>query len=165
MTTTLDLSDLTDDGDLMELPDGRTLRLRVEVDMDYDPFVDMDYYGKIASLDRYGRQRPEGFTGNAEKLSIFNDVIWWEPPTGPDFGVKRSDPGFKEFRSLVQDLASFGGKVVTVEVLDGKDAYGRPIVVGVASLGGIDSLENGYLAEVVKELVDEALAENHLAKL
>lgn len=156
MMATLDLDQLRDDGDTIDLPDGRTLRLRIQPD-DVNPFEDNpESYGRLARVEIWDRDgmragRPEGFDGAAEKLSIFNDVVWWQPPKD----VKRSDPGFREFRNLIRDLASFGSHYVSLEVLDGTDAYNRPIVVNVAGLGGVDSLENGYLAEVVRDLADE----------
>lgn len=102
-----------------------------------------------------GREiRPAGFTGNAEKLHYGQRAyypIWWEPPKD----IKRSDPTFSKFRQIVQDLLDFGYKGVILEVLEGKDAYRRDIVTKSASLWGIDSLENGYLLEVVAELAAE----------
>ena len=151
----IDLTSLTDDGDTLDLEDGRTLRLRIELDF-IDPFEEFDAYGKVAA-NTYnsltGRsQRPEGFDGNAEKITVYNDVLWWQPPPGaPDRGT----PEFAKFRQLVSDLASWGMKIVFLEVLSGLDAYRQPIVVDVASLGGIDSLEDGYVHEVVSELAAE----------
>jgi hypothetical protein len=149
-----ELADLYNDGDTVELGDGRELRLRIEPD-DINPFDEFDTYGKIAWSGRvndYGyEQRPAGFDGNAERITILNDRVWWQPPAD----VKRSDPHFRELRALVSDLASFGCVGVSLELLEGEDAYGRPIVRRVASLWGIDSLANGYLAEVVSELAAE----------
>jgi hypothetical protein len=146
-----DLTALTDHGDTVELEDGRTLRLLIRPDEYNNPFDVYDCYGKVAPLDRHNRQRPDGFDGNAEKLTIFNDVIWWQPPAD---APQRGTEEFAKFRSLIIDLASWGAKVVTLEILDGIDAYGRPIVVAVANLAGIDSLEDGYLAQVVSELYE-----------
>ena len=67
----------------------------------------------------------------------------------------RGTPEFAEFRRLVLDLLEYGYKGVTLELCDGTDAYGRPVVRDVASLWGIDSLDNGYLAEVISELAGE----------
>jgi len=150
-----DLSTLTMDWDTLDLEDGRVLRLRIEPD-DVNPFEDNpDFYGRIASTERNretGRsQRPDGFDGNAEKLSIYNDVIWWQPPKD----VKRTSEHFAGFRDFIRELASFGSHYVALEILEGEDAYHRPIVVNVASLGGIDSLDGGYLEQVVTELAAE----------
>ena len=132
------------------------LRLKIEADQDAS-INDFDCYGKV-NTDRlrtndYGYQmRPDGFTGNAERLYYGNDgPWWWEPPTD----VKRSDPGFRAFRDTVRELLAFGFKGVILELCEGDDAYGRAIVRNTASLWGCDSLENGYLLEVVGELVTE----------
>lgn len=153
-----DLSGLQDDGDTLDLGDGRTLRLRIEPDF-IDPFVEYETYGKVQVADnrsggRYAT-RPKGFDGNSEKLHIGNNgPFWWQPPDD----VKRTDDGFRKLRSLVIDLLERGMYVVLLEVLQGTDAYRRPIVVSVASLGGIDSLHNGYLAEVLGDLYAEVQA-------
>lgn len=156
--TTPDLSQLTDSGDILDLDDGRRLRLLIEPD-DIDPFAEFDVYGKAASVggrtNDYGYHvRPHGFNGNAEKIWISGDQVWWQPPDD----VKRTDEGFDEFRSHVIELLTFGMTGVVLEVLQGEDAYSRPIVVKVASLWGIDSLDNGYLAEVLGELYEEVMS-------
>jgi hypothetical protein len=151
-----DLTALTDDGDTVDLEDGRTARLLISPD-DINPFDEFDCYGKVSPIARrsmdQGLPRPPGFDGNAEKLyACGTDAFWWQPPAD---GPKRGTEEFAQERRLVIDLASWGMKRVALEILDGTDAYGRPIVVNVASLGGIDSLEDGYLAEVVSELAAE----------
>jgi hypothetical protein len=95
--------------------------------------------------------RPDDFDGNAEKLWLSSDFVWWQPP--PD--VPRTSEHFAAFRSQVRSLAEYGYCGVIVELLDGEDAYHRPIVREVASLWGIDSLDNGYLREVVGDLLSE----------
>jgi hypothetical protein len=147
----IDIEALTSDGDVIDLPDGRKLRLRVEHD-DQDPFGEYETYGKVEAgvrNDYTNDGRPSGFDGNSEKLA---QKVWWQPPAG---APQRGTEEFRRFRSLVIDLLNYGMHGVTLEVLDGKDAYRRPIVVQVANLGGIDSLEDGYLADVVKELAEE----------
>lgn len=156
--TAPDLSQLSDDGDTVELENGRTLRLRIQHD-EVDPFEQNDCYGKVTSVESgprndYGyRDRPDGFDGSAEKLWLPQNcgVVWWQPPTD----VKRTDEGFTKLRDLVMDLAAFGSHVITLELLEGVDAYRRPIVTQAAGLGGVDSLDGGYLAEVVSELAAE----------
>jgi len=159
-----DASDMTDDGDTVELFDGTTLRLRIEADQDYNGFDEADCYGRIG-IDRadyyYGRaRRPEGFDGNAEKVSTIGGPMWWQPPTD----VKRTDEGFAALRSLVSDLASFGWHIITVEHCEGVDAYGRGIVRGVASLGGIDSVDDATVRDIVADLIDEATADASVAR-
>jgi hypothetical protein len=160
--TKLDLSSLTDDGDTLELDDGRTLRLKIEVDQDTSIGDFPDCYGRLTEervrMNEYGwYARPSDMSGNAEKLWYGNDgPWWWEPPTD----VKRSDPVFKSLRDNVRELLAFGFKGVILELLQGEDAYHRPIVVESASLWGIDSLDNGYIHEVVSELADELEVSN-----
>ena len=153
----IDLADLTADGDTVDLADGRTLRLRIETDMD-TTINDSDTYGKS---ERYchdywrdGRTlRPDDFTGNAEKVQVDRgDWIWWEPPAD---GPKRGTPEFRKFRSLVADLLSRGFYVVTLELCAGIDAYNWRIVVDVASLGGVDSVDGENLAFVLPDLLSE----------
>ena len=57
------------------------------------------------------------------------------------------------------DLCEFGFVVVTLELCDGTDAYGRPIVVKAESLGGNewDCMSEPYGAELVADLVTELL--------
>jgi len=151
---------LADHNDTYELPDGSALRLRIDHDEFYDPFADTDSYGRIRGAEEYalrnrdtGRyERPRDMNGNAEKLSVGRsaDGWWWQPPAD---GPKRGTPEFAKLRALVCDLLEFGCSVVAVEMLRGEDAYGQPIVVQVAAIGGVDSIADGYLAEVVSDLL------------
>lgn len=152
------LTELTDDGDTILLPNGRQLRLRIERDP-HTTFEDYDCYGAVGygETDRNtGRpRRPSGFDGNAEKMSVDRgEPVWWQPPRG-DYEVKRTDPAFPAFREQVRRLAESGWSVVVLEVLDGTDAYGRPIVVDVASLGAVDDVSPAYLPDLLGEMVDE----------
>jgi len=161
----LDLSELAEDGDTLKMDDGRMLRLRIRVDQDTE-VQNEEFYGEFSwarndpnYVGAYNTHRPTGFDGNAEKLSTYHgDSYWWQPPRGDyEMTCKRGSPEFAEFRQNVKALVEWGFKGVVLELLDGTDGYGRPIVVEVASLWGIDSLENGYLAEVVSDLVGEVL--------
>lgn len=149
---------LTSDRDCYALPDGRYLRLRIQPDDDYNPFDEVDCYGRVSHVDNHRDRttgwtlRPDGFDGNAEKVWAMHDNYWWQPPAD---GPRRGTDEFRKLRQLVCDLIAFGGQVVTVELLRGTDAYGRSIVRDVASLGGIDSLADGYLAEVVSDLIGQ----------
>jgi len=155
------VDDLAEDGDCHDLDDGRTLRLRIQPDEDFDPFLETDHYGDIVHVEdrslrnrETGRyERPARFDGNAEKLDASrSDQVWWQPPAD---GPKRGTPEFAAFRTFVEELLQRGCYVVTVEVLCGEDAYGHPIVVDVASLGGIDSFADGYLATIVTDLISD----------
>lgn len=150
-----DLATLTDNGSTLDLEDGRKLRVLIASD-DINPFDEYECYGKVSSVhhNRDRDERPRDFNGNAEKLWASGDQYWWQPPND----VKRSDPEFRKFRSLVIDLLAFGMTYVALEVLQGEDAYHQPIVVKVAGLGGIDSLGNGYLEEVLGDLYAEVMA-------
>jgi hypothetical protein len=155
--TKLDLSSLTDDGDALELEDGRVLRLKIEVDQDTSISDFPDCYGRLTeervrNNDLGWPARPSDMTGNAEKIWYGNDgPWWWEPPVD----VKRTDPVFKSLRDNVRELLAFGFKGVTLELLSTCDGCHRSQVDSSASLWGIDSLDNGYIHEVVSELADE----------
>jgi hypothetical protein len=158
--TKLDLSSLEDDGDTLDLADGRTLRLKIGVDTDAS-INDSDCWGKVYDGPALRRNdmgyypRPDGFTGNAERLWYGNDgPWWWEPPAD----IKRGTPAFDEMRQQVRELLAWGFKVVTLELPSTCDRCGRSQVVESASLWGIDSLDNGYIHEVVSELADELIA-------
>jgi len=152
----LDLSSLEDDEDTLELPDGRVLRLKIEVDQDAS-INDFDFYGKVSTehwnTTDYGyKTRPSDMTGNAEKLWYGNyGPWWWEPPAD----VKRTDTHFPALRDSVRELLAFGFRGVILELCEGTDYYDELIVINSASLWGIDSLDNGYIHEVVRELADE----------
>ena len=145
------LDELQDDGDVIKLADGRSLRLRIEVDQDAS-INDFDCYGKVEWTRRndYGSVRPDGFSGRARIIDTdYPDNLWWEPYEElTDEQIRREMP-------RISDLVRYGFKGVILELLDGTDSYGRPIVVNHASLWGIDSLDNGCLAEVIGELVQE----------
>lgn len=151
------LDALDKDGAEVDLEDGRTVRLSIQQDIDSDPRDDEFFgtYSKYAyDYSRDGKTpRPDGFDGNAEKIEVAQGYwVWWQPPKD---GPKRDTPEFREMRQAVLDLWHMGYVSVVLEITKDKDAYHRPIVVDVASLSGIDSLENGYLREVVGELLAE----------
>lgn len=160
MTTTLDLTALREDGDTLDIGRGRSLRLVVSPDFDTD-INDFDFYGKIGqpetrrSSDWTGRKyRPQGFTGNAEILHGGQRSyvpVWWEPPAD----VKRGTPEFARLRETVSDLLNFGFHCVKVELLEGRDAYGRPIVKDFEVIGGVDSLDGneGLIADLVAQVL------------
>jgi hypothetical protein len=144
---TLDLSSLTDNGDTLDLGDGRTLRLLIKPDEDAS-INDYDADGRVDA----SKERPADFDGNAEKLHMGDYTLWWQPPAD---SPKRGTPEFEEMRRHVLELIEFGFYGVVLEVLQGTDAYDRPIVTHSASLWAIESLERDYLATVVGELATE----------
>ena len=150
---------LTDDGDTVE-HDGRTYRLRVEPDFD-TRVNDFDCYGRTEHYShdyRYRRdtQRPADMDGNAEKLDFHDGWIWWQPPTR-ECGLQRDEPGFDKMREQVLDIVRWGFQVLILEQLDpDPDAYGRPVVRHVASVGGVEPFTSGeYLAGIVADLAWE----------
>lgn len=160
MTTTPDLTDLDHDGATVDLPDGRTLRVRVETDHD-TTIDDFDCYGQTAWVE-YDRDtgsaspRPDGFDGRARKLHAYGgDAFWWQPPF--DMGMADDPETVRKNADLVVDLVSFGFKGVILEMLDGEDAYGSPIVRGVASVWGVDDTAEEYVRDLVGELATELL--------
>lgn len=167
MTLADALADLTQDGDTIEMGDGRTLRLRIEQDecQVSDLWPD-DCYGAVAYAENspsgyrdYPRDRPEGFDGNAEKLHVGRgyDAWWWQPPAD----IRRGTDTFTMQRRLVSDLLEYGFYSVGIELLDGTDAYRRPIVANAAWLGGIEPNPSAsYLAEVISDLVAELEIDN-----
>lgn len=162
-----DLEGLTEDGDEIELTGGRKLRLRTESD-ETDP-RDMlgDFYGDVEYVDemrtRNGEHapRPDGYNGNAEILRFGSPPngapvqVWWQPPTD----VKRGTDAFRELRSGLVEILQWGYSSVGLEILEGVDAYRRPIVTATAWLGGVEPSafegDRGYLAEIVRDLALE----------
>ena len=156
------IAELTGDGDTFELEDGRTLRLKVEPDDDssiMDEQGEGVWCGRLAWVNRdrwtgHDAPRPDGFDGRARKLQRNSgDPIWWQPPEDLD-----ADNIVAMSKTLL-DLLEYGYCGVIVELCDGEDAYHRPIVVKTASLWGIEPFpDKDYLAEVVRELVEEVLS-------
>lgn len=153
MTTRDDIINaLNHDGATYEDSSGRSWSLSIERD-DVPPMEminDVDCWGRLEWTDRDPNtgydKRPAGFTGAAHKLNIYGyateGTIWWEPPADVD---PAAIPALKaEVTRLLED----GFVIVDVRV-DGH----------AASLCGIDTVEDGYLAVIVAEHVDEILAE------
>lgn len=138
------------DGGSIELDDGRIIRAKVVPD-EIASISDSDCYGKVSWVDRWNSQavRPDEFDGKACKMWTQHDQYWWQPPE--DVPTE----SLQELKNLVSDLMSYGFSGVVVELCSGVDAYNRPIVVDVRSLWGIDSVGNGYMGEVVSDLVSE----------
>lgn len=160
MPTTIDLTALAADGDTLDLADGSTLRLRIDPDLD-TTILDMDCYGTFAEVRRgayshHDAPRPRGFDGRARKLRFGRsyDAIWWQPH--PDDLITDADRAAEAQRII--RLLEDGFVTVTVERCQGADAYGRPIVIAVASLGGIEACaDEDYLAEIVSDLAHDLL--------
>lgn len=156
---------LADDGDTFELPDGRKLRLKVEPDdITFDSLDEMgDCYGATAWVQRsrdfiYDEPRPAGFDGCAEKLHLpSGGRVWWQPDPNGGAESRYKDPeGFKAFRQQVIDILEYGFRGYIIEVLDGEDAYARPIVREVASIWSVEPFaDRGYVRSLVSDLLAE----------
>lgn len=161
-TSTIDqaaiVAALTDHGDTFELPDGRTLRLKVE----HDPYTSiMDEQGEGVWCGRlewddsrtenaYGyRMRPDGFTGRAEVISRDRDArLWWEVPGDIVIGSDHH----RTFRQTILELLEYGYKMVTVELCEECD-HGGEHVVNFDTVGGCDSVYPELVADLVSEVL------------
>lgn len=157
MMATLDLDDLRSDGDVVDLPDGRKLRLRIEPDEDAS-INDYDSDGRIEwTRDTWrGSVRPDGFNGAARIIERDGgSSLWWQPPGLDITGTPWDAATFRAEETRIRELARYGFSVVILEVLEGTDAYGRPVVANFASLGAVDGATGDYLAEIVRDLAGE----------
>ena len=151
----MELDKLRTDGDTIDLNDGRVLRLRIEVDQNSTVEDSPDLYGLVGwsttDRDTGHQRRPSNMNGSAEILRRDGHAsLWWQAPADIT-----DDKARRELRALVADLCDYGFKGVVLELCEGEDHYGAPIVRDSASLWGIDSLEDGYLLTVVGELWGE----------
>lgn len=157
-----DLAEL-DPGELLPIGDGVSVRYLTEVD-DFSTVNDFDYLGRIAPVERdryYGvyphAPRPDGFDGSAKILTINGEATWWQPPTG---WHTTTDETKRAVLDTLYRIIESGFQVVTVEVVEGNDHYGRPIVRNAYSLCGVEPWaynDRGSLVEVLCDLVGEVL--------
>ena len=119
---------------------------------DWTTLGDEDWYGRVEYRDDRDarRARPEGFDGAARKIDLRNGFLWWQPPADAI-----ADPDLlRTMRAAVRDIAEYGYKVATVELLAPEpDHYGRPIVVNAASVGGIEPFDE--IGHLVRDLIGE----------
>lgn len=156
MTGLVDIehSNLDHDGAVLELGEGRALRVRIEPDPDYS-INDYDSDGKVAVVTRdrdrcCDAPRPAGFNGRARKLWTYDGYrFWWQPYE------ELTDAQIVADVERIRELMTFGFHGVILELCDGVDHYGRPIVRDAASLWGIDSTDPAYVRDVVADLVTE----------
>jgi len=148
----MDKTMLRSDGDTLELRDGRTLRLRVTPDEFYGIDDELDYLGRVEWVrsNDYGSVRPDWANGNAEVIDRgYYQRLWWQPPSD----VVRGTDEFKNLRRLVMDTLTYGYSVYTLEVCEGRDAYGQRIVVNMESLGGVAPIWDAtYVDSIVHDL-------------
>lgn len=149
----------TEDREIVELPDGRALRLLIECDED-TTINDYDCYGRVAWVgrDRYTglpSNRPDDFDGRARKLWTRSDAFWWQPPADV------ADADLLAMSRHVADLMEYGFHVYVVELLgeeDDADFYGRrPVLDVLGALGGVDTTDSAYVQEIVGGIVAEGL--------
>lgn len=162
METTLErLGDLATTGTL-DIGGGFTLRFRQEPD-EFTTMNDFDCYGRTewSPNNRYtgNTHRPDGFDGMAEKLvTDRGNTLWWQPPAGckDDRRQWHTDKTYQRaMRQTVRDIVEYGFVSYVVELVNGTDAYGRPIVVDFACVGGVEpfaEIDLGCLDDVVAQL-------------
>lgn len=126
------------DEKIVELPDGRSIRLRIDYDTDTCIGDFIDCYGRVEHVRRgyIGHtERPDWADGAAKKIWAWNDCYWWRPPSD----ILGDKEAVRHIENLVHDLLIHGWQVVYVEVLDAdKDAYNSPIVRDIGSMGGVE---------------------------
>jgi hypothetical protein len=158
-TLTHPLDTLTGDGATHTLPDGRTLRCVIAPDHDYTVTGDGDWFGMLAPVteDRhyYGRHtgRPDGFDGSAVILHDYNgERWWWQAPAD----VRDNPRTLGDLRACLLDAIHYGASVVALELCDGTDAYGAPIVQNYAITGSVlDAHDPVTLHDVLAGLLDD----------
>lgn len=145
------------DGGIATLPDGRTLRLVISDDDDYTIHDDGDWYGQIVHVSKCRQdhihgyyRRPDSFDGAARKIYADHTIYWWQPPAD----VK--DPAvIRALRDSVRDTLIYGYQNVGVELCEGTDSYGDPIVVADWFHMGIEwhKLDDTDKANVVADVI------------
>ena len=164
-TAPLDLSDLTDDGDTLDLGNGLSLRLLIEPDQCGSVMDDGDWHGDLQwgtrNRDTGRNVRPDDFDGSAEKiLTDGGDALWWAPPAD---AVRDADLRDR-LRSSIVSLYHQGYHVVTLELRETvTDSLGQPHVVTIeaASVGMVDLIgdttadDEAHVQEILSDLIHE----------
>jgi len=151
-----------EDGETVELLNGKKLRLKVRPDYLTD-INDFDYLGRVewSKANSYNKTsyifdkhpRPNGFDGNAEILKKDGGSnLWWQPPQD----VERGSDQFRAVKKTALSVIEYGYYVYTLELLDGVDAYQKPIVTKKAALGGLEPfLDELSKQDILQELLSE----------
>ena len=147
-------------GKKVTLPNGAFLRAKQIPDEntlinDYE-----DCYGRIepvvySKYTGYSKPRPNGFDGSAEIIrSHHNDPYWWQPPKD----IIRDRKAMDITRNVLREILDFGMHCWVLEMCNGSDAYGNPIVHDYQSICGLEPLmshEDTVL--ILKDLAHELL--------
>lgn len=162
-----------DEGEMLALPDGRSLRYKVDIDYGTE-INDFDYLGKTSVVERDGRfgcykqaTRPREFDGNARIIEVYGGGnasfhrVWWQPPTDWHTLTPEVQRGIAK---TVKDVLEFGYQAVTLELCDGLDAYKRPVVVRAEATGAVEPWsydDRAVLLDALGFLVGEMLADDN----
>ena len=143
-----------ENGDIETLPNGKKIRLIMSPDYGTN-INDFDYLGKVEWVSNHGGirgYRPKNFDGSAEIVKRDGNAnLWWSPPKD----VRIGSDIFRTIRKQALDVIEYGYYVYKLELLDGLDAYERPIVTKVAALGGIEPfLENDDKIDILTGLYE-----------
>jgi hypothetical protein len=167
-TLTHPLDSLTDDGATHTLPDGRTLRVRILPDHDYTVAGDGDWFGAIEPVTIApwsGRHdgRPAGFDGAAVIITDHHgDRWWWQAPAD----VRVNPDSMTAMRACLVDALTYGASVVMLDLCDGTDAFGAPIVRHYVCTGSVlDAHDPVTLRDVLGDLLCELCDETDLPYL
>jgi hypothetical protein len=151
-----------EDGETVELLNGKKLRLKVSPDY-YTDLNDFDYLGRVewSKYNKYNKTsyifdkhpRPDGFDGNAEILKKDGGSnLWWQPPQD----VARESDQLRAVRKTALSVIEYGYLEYKLELLDGLDAYKRPIVIKVSVLSGIEPfIDESTKEDIMQELLWE----------
>jgi hypothetical protein len=151
-TTIPDMTDLTDDGDTIDLGNGLSLRLRIETDMDTD-VNDFDCYGKVEwTSGGYGLtpNRPDDFTGAARIIARDRgSALWWQPWTGA------TEQEANDFLPTIRERVEYGFYLIGLELRETvTDSRGgsHTVELDTAWLGGVDDTSAETLADILPDL-------------
>ena len=159
MTTDLDLTGLRGDGDTIELPDGRELRLTIAPDDCSTPDDWGDWYGNLSRFIEYRdtggsiypRPRPDDFDGAARKINLRDGFVWWQPPAD----VTDRD-ALRAMKANLTNLYEYGTSVFILELRSECDCCHRVKVDESAVLGGVEPFpDDDYRREILSDLVAE----------
>lgn len=161
-TETLDITGLAgrlaemEPAEVLDIGGGRSVAYLVEFDQ-FATLNDFDNYGRTEWVkpDRWGlyphAERPEGFDGSACILSAGGESVWWQPPD--DWKTLTTDTQRRVLEAVYRILEC-GFQVVTVELYEGQDHYGKPVVRNACSYGGVEPWEYGDLSTLLMVLPD-----------